>query len=288
MRDFEALYHDMEPEDVEVHIAQLESKVNVEPQEGRSAPEIDLLFEYMQGLKKLDRHEEASAVFGSLRGIIDDFRKREEGSILGHEYFFEWSMLALSLVTESRSSFVTMHLYRELLETFDNGPETLRYRGVQSRGQLLRHVEYWLGKGGDMEVLEDDDREFIQAARDEYEALSEAAIDDCVDREDYVAVVRLYRNAAQYYLLLKKANEAIVALKEAIEYLPDTPDYHEVDKADMLLQIGQIFLGYGKNEIAIRYFSQAIEIYEKEGEEFEMQVYQAEGWIEEAKKRVGK
>jgi tetratricopeptide (TPR) repeat protein len=288
MRDLDALYHDMAPEEVEEAVAALESEVQVLPTEGRSAQEIERLFEYMQGLNTLNRHAEASQVFLALRGIIDDYRARHTDALDGLEYFFEWSMLALKLTTESRSTFVSMPLYYELLETFDDGPVGLRYRGVLARGQLTRHIEFWLSKGGNLASMPEEDQAFVQAARDDYENLHEAAIDDCIERDDNLAVVRLYRNAAQFFLLLQKPNDAIACLKEAVEYLPDTPEYHPTDKADMLLQIGQIFVGYTKYEISLRYFDQAFTIYEAAGDDFEIQMYQVEGWIEEAKRKMGK
>ncbi len=288
MRDFEALYHDMAPEEVEEALAELEPRIQLTPTEGRSAKEIESLFEYMQGLSTLNRHAEAAEVFTALRGIIDDYRHRHAEAVDGLEYFYEWSTLALKLTPESRSTFVSMPLYHELLETFDNGPVALRYRGVQARAQLVRHVEFWLDKNGSLENLSEEDQAFIKAARDEYEALHEAAVDDCVEREDFLPVVRLYRNAAQFYLLQQKPNDAIVCLKEAVEYVADTPDYHETDKADLLLQIGQVFLGYTKFDIALRYFDQAYKIYEEAGEDFEIQMYQVEGWMDEARKRMKK
>jgi tetratricopeptide (TPR) repeat protein len=286
MRDFEALYHDMTPEEVAEAVAELETKVQVGPETGRDAAEIESLFEYMQGLKALDRHAEAGKVFGALRGIIDDYRSRMHDSVESLEFFFAWSLLALNLANESRNSFISMPLYHELLTTFDAGPVELRYRGVQARVQLMRHIEIWLGKEGSMGALSEEDTAFVQAARDDYEALHEAAVEDCEAREDFRAVVRLYRNAAQYYLLLQKPNDAIVSLKEAIEYLPDTPDYHEADKADLFLQIGQIFVGYKKYAVALKYFEQARDIYEAGGEELEMLAYQAEGWMDEVRKKL--
>jgi tetratricopeptide (TPR) repeat protein len=286
MRDFEALYHEMSPEEVEEAVVELSGKAFVDPQTGRSPQEIELLFEYMHGLTTLARHGEAGKVFNALRGIIDDFRQRTSDSTDSLQYFYEWSLLALKLTPESRNAFVSMPLYHELLETFDHGPAELRYRGVQARTQLLRHLEFWLGKDGSLDVLSEEDRDFIRAAREDYEGLHEAALEDCEERGDFLAVVRLYRNAAQYYLLLAKPNDAIVSLKEAIEYLPDTPEYHEADKADLLMQIGQIFVGYKKFQPALKYFEQAREIYESGGEDLEMLAYQAEGWIDEVRKKL--
>lgn len=288
MRDYEALYHELHEDEIEPHVLNLASTAKLESRTGRSNQEIETLFEYMHGLVALNRHEAAAEVFTALRPIIDDYRATHAGEEEGLEYFYEWSLVALRLTPELRTDFVSLPLYRELFETFDNGPLPLRYRGIQSRAQFLRHVDYWLGKGGSMEVLAEEDREFIEDVRDSYVELSEAAIDEVLEREDYLAGVRLLRNAAQYYLLRQKPNDAIACFKEALEYLPMTPHYHAADSAEVHMQLGQIFMGYGKYEVAKRYFAEALEAYEKGGEELEMLALQAEGWLEEANKRMAK
>lgn len=288
MRDFEAQYHEMHEDEIEPHVESLATKVQLEPYTGRSAKDIEELFEYMQGLIVLNRHEAAGKVFNALRPIIDDFRSKDPDGEPGLDYFYEWSLLALRLTPELRTDFVSLPLYRELFETFDQGPLSLRYRGVQSRAQLLRHVDYWIGKGGNLDVLAEEDKAFIEEVRDTYEELSEAAIEEVLERDDYKAGVRLLRNAAQMYLMRQKPNDAIASFKEALEYLPMVPGYHESDSAEILMQLGQIFIGYGKLEVAKRYFTEALDIYERGGEEFEMLALQAEGWLEETIKRTPK
>jgi tetratricopeptide (TPR) repeat protein len=288
MSDIDARFEDLTTEEVEMAVATLAAQVQVAPTAGRTAQEIDQLFELMHGYNAMNRHVEASKVFVGLQDIIADYRTRYADDAAGLDYFFDWSMMALKMTPESRGTFVCMPLYYELLETFDEGPEVLRHRGLQARTQLLRHVEYWLGKGGDLEVLAAEDQEFIRAARDQYAELHDVVIEAAEARADFLTVVNLYRDAAQFYLLLKKPNDAIASLKEAVEYLPDTPNFQEVEKADLFLQIGRIFVGYGKHEIAIRYFNQALDLYKAGGDEYEMHAYQVEGWIEEAQKRQGK
>ncbi|MBL0016880.1 MAG: hypothetical protein IPP17_10590 [Bacteroidetes bacterium] len=286
MRDFEAFYTEMHAEDIEPHVVELESKVGSKPYQADSSAEIEQLFEYLQGLIMLNRHAEASTVFTALRPIIDEFREKhpeEEGAL---DYFFEWSMLALRLTVESRSSFVSLPLYHELLETFDEGPVKLRYRGVQARSQLVRHLDFWIGKGGNPDNLPEEDMAFIVQAKDEYEARSEAAIEEVLEREDYVAAVRLLRNAAQFYMMMNRPNDVIASYKEALEYVPLTPNYHESDMADIYMQLGQVFLGYKKFEVAKRYFVQARDIYEAGGEDLEMLAFQADGWVEEVSRKI--
>lgn len=286
MRDFEAFYIEMQSEDIEKHVQELETQVGAAPYAAETPQGIETLFEYVQGLIMLNRHAEASAVFNSLGPIVDAYRENHPDQDDGLDYFFEWSMLALRLTQESRTAFVTMPLYHELFDTFDNGPVTLRYRGVQARGQLIRHLEFWLGKGGNFENLPEEDRAFIQTARDEYDARSEAAIEEVLEREDYVAAVRLLRNAAHFYLMMNRPNDVIASYKEALEYVPLTPNYHESDSADIYMRLGQVFMGYKKFEVAKRYFIQARDIYEAGGEELEMLAFQADGWVEEVSKKI--
>jgi tetratricopeptide (TPR) repeat protein len=286
MRDFEAFYTEMHEEDIAPHVQELEPLVKLEPQAGRTAVEIETLFDYMTGLVMLTRHEEASTVFTALRPMIDDYRETHPDDPEGLEFFFEWSLLALRLTPESRSAFVSLPLYVELFETFDTGPLQLRYRGVQARAQLVRHYDFWMRKGGNPDQLSEEDRQFIQDAIDGYDALSEAALDEVMEREDHVTAIRLLRNAAQFYLMQKRPNDAIAALKEALEYIPHTPKYHITDTADLQMQMGQIFLAFEKYEVAKRYFMQALETYEASGEDYEMLAAQAEGWVDEAQRKM--
>lgn len=286
MRDFEAQYTEMAAEDMEAHVQQLGTSISLSPTQGRTAEEIERMFDYLHGLSQTGQHEAAAKGFTALREIIDDFREREGETAVALEFFFEWSMLAVKVSPESRSTFACMPIYLEMLDTFDEGPEETRYRGVLARGQFLRHIEFWLGRHGSLDVLSEDDRRFIAEVRDQYPDLHEAAVDAAIDREAYEAVVRLFRNGAQAFLLLKRPNDAIRCLKEAIEYLPDTPGFHPSSQADLLMQLGQVFIGYNKLEVALKYFEQAREIYEEAGEDHEMQAYQAEGWIEDVRKRM--
>jgi tetratricopeptide (TPR) repeat protein len=286
MRDFEALYTEMQAEDIEPHVEELEAKIGPKPFSANSPGEIERLFEYMQGLIMLNRHAEASAVFTALRPIIDTYRENHPDSEAALDYFFEWSMLALRLTVESRSTFVSLPLYHELLETFDNGPVALRYRAVQARAQLVRHLDFWIGKGGNPDNLEAEDMAFIRLAKDEYVERSEAAIEEVLEREDYVAAVRLLKNAAQFYLMMNRPNDVIAAFKEALEYVPLTPNYHESDLADIYMQLGQVFMGYKKFDVAKRYFTQARDIYEAGGDDLEMLAFQADGWVEEVSRKI--
>ncbi len=158
---------------------------------------------------------------------------------------------------------------------------------MQSRAQLLRHYNYWLGQGGNEELLADEDKEFVQTSIAEYDDTWDAAYEIAEADEDYVIIVKLFRNASQYYLQTQQPNDAIACLKDALEEIPKTPDYHPSDSAELLMQIGQLFMAFKKWDIAIRYFNQALEIYHEGGEELEMLAFQAEGWIEEANKKKG-
>ena len=127
---------------------------------------------------------------------------------------------------------------------------------------------------------------FIRLAKDEYVERSEAAIEDVLEREDYVAAVRLLKNAAQFYLMMNRPNDVIAAFKEALEYVPLTPNYHESDLADIYMQLGQVFMGYKKFDVAKRYFTQARDIYEAGGDDLEMLAFQADGWVEEVSRKI--
>lgn len=287
MQDFAAYFESLSDAQKETEVRALQTCVAEFPSSGLKSDEIESLFKYMHGLQSQGNIEEAAKIFHSLKPIIDAFRAEAEHEEAGLEYFYEWSTMALVLTPESMKSFVSLPLYQEMLEAFDNGPEKLRYRGVQVRCQLLSHFNFWLNKGGKEEDLEEEDHNFITDSIAEYDDLWELAYEFASANEDHDVLVKIFKNASQYHLIRNEPNDAIGCLKDALEHLPNTQNYQAADSADLLMQIGRLFMAFNKPQIAIRYFNEAIEIYHEGGEDLEMLAFQAEGWIEEAKKKLG-
>jgi tetratricopeptide (TPR) repeat protein len=230
-------------------------------------------------------HEEAAVLFDRLDEAVENYREQGEDEEKGLRYLIEWSLLALRFTPEQRDDFVCMPIYDRLFEALETGPEKLRFQKVRAQLQLIRHYEFWQTKGGKQDKLPPEDLKKLEDAVSTFPEIAEASIEAHLEQEAWDAVIRLNRYATSYYLTNNQPNHGIRLLKSSLEHLPKTEDYHAADSADLHLQLGQIFLQYKKWDVAIKYFRNALAIYDEGGEDLEMFKYQAEGWIEEAEKR---
>jgi tetratricopeptide (TPR) repeat protein len=286
MRNFDEVFQEMDPDKIFDRVEELETEL--QPDEKKEFPEeeIEGLFELLHGLAATGNHERAAMIFHVLRDAVLDFRSREGiDQEKGLRYLIEWSLLALRFTPEERNSFVCMPIYDDLFAAIETGPESLRFQAVRAQLQLIRHYEFWQGKGGKINKLPEEDREKLENASETFPDAIEAARDDEEEKENWNTLIRLNRYAISFYLGQKQPNEAIRCIKSSLEHLPQSEDYHPADSGDLLLQLGSLFMEYKKWDAAIRYFEQAHQIYEEGGEDLEMFKFQAEGWIEEATKR---
>ncbi|MEM0997888.1 MAG: hypothetical protein AAGN35_12435 [Bacteroidota bacterium] len=285
MRNYDEQFEQMDPEAIFDRVAKLENEVDFSPEKERKGEEIEALFELLHGKTAIGAHEEAAELFDLLDGAVERYRTSGQDAEKGLRYLIEWSLLALRYTPEQRDDFVCMPIYDRLFAAISEGPEKLRFQQVRAHLQMIRHYEFWQGKGGKPERLDEEDRIKLEEAVASFPDSAEATIEAHLEREDWDAVIRLNRYATSFYLGKNRPNDAIRRLKSSLEHLPQTEDYHEADSADLHLQLGRIFLEYKKWDVAIRYFRNARDIYAAGGEELEMFGYQAEGWIEEAEKR---
>ena len=139
MQNFATYFAELTESDAHNEVERLKTIVAQHPNSGHSGEDIETLFKLMHGLQFLNEIPEAAQIFQDLESIIQIYRENSEEEATGLDYYYEWSTMALQLTPEWLKEFVSTALYRELLETFDNGPENQRYRGVLLRMQLLRH-----------------------------------------------------------------------------------------------------------------------------------------------------
>lgn len=292
----------MASEEIDQLIKERQEKYDIDTPEGYDKDDIGELFElmhslqYRQQVKQRETYsrqvlnsqdtsdlEQASRVFHSLEGIIAEFR--ENGDDLEHalDYQIEWTLMAIQYNEEVRSDFTAYPIYRQLFDDFDTVPEHLQYKLSRVKLQLAHHYQVWLDNGGEPDVLDEDEREFLEDVLEGFEEECEAQIEAGEEREDWECTTTLKRSLYRYYLANRRPNDAIAYMKLLAKDLPNTEDYHEADLADLYMELGQLFKEYRKYKPALKYFEKAKAIFDEEGEDLEIFAAQAESWIDEVK-----
>lgn len=200
--------------------------------------------------------------------------------------YVDWVFNELNLLKEELNSFVALPLYRSVFDAFDKFGEGVYPKRLKTGLQMGLHYKYWLTLGGNSEMLDQNDREFLQDVAENWAEEVEQGINMLEQMEEWEKVLSLKKSMHSYFTKAKKPNDAIKYLKGMIADTPKTPDYHIADVADLQMDLGKFFADFRKWPAAIKYFEQALATYQELGEEFEMFTMQAEGWIQEAKKRM--
>lgn len=198
----------------------------------------------------------------------------------------EWGLMAVRFTQEEATNFVCMPTYEDLLQEFEAAPDELQYKKARILLLIAHHYQFWKNNGGLAEELPAAQRERLDAIQNEAEGAMESFIETASEAGKWEEVVRGHRALFRYYLSSKKPNDAIAEMKAMIEVLPQLPDYHAADSGDAYVTLGQLFVEYRKFGPAKKYFEKARDIYADAGEELEMFMYQAEGWIDECNKHL--
>lgn len=236
-------------------------------------------WELFHGLNLLEEYLEAAPVLHQIGVRLENLVDQPPFSESILDQFYEWSVLAIRMTTESKEEFVCYPAYQKLTKVVSEGPVHQHYRLLEIRLMLMRHYEYWLEKGGEEERLYEDEVEFLKGAGEGFEKAYEEIVEDAENREDFDACVPLYRLAAQYYFIVDQPNDGIACLKAALEDIDKTTDFIPAYRADLLLEIGKKFLEFNKKNVALRYFEEAIDIFKSGGDAFDVQAAQVEAWI---------
>ncbi len=285
MRDINAIVQALAPEELQERLADLDRSFQGHDGLGLDEVGITELFEWTLGNAHAGEREASMEGYQLLDHAISDFTARHPEAEATFDFRYEWSMLAGRFIPEQRERFACLPIYRDLFELLESAPPSRQHLAVRARLFVMKHQRYWLDQGGKANKLSAEELEWLDELEHGYEEASDNAMTTAEARGDSEVVVQLFRDAAQYYFFTQAPNDGIACLKSALEELPKVPGYIPADSAHLLMEIGQVFLSFKKPAIALKYFTQAKDIYEEGGEDMEMEAFRAEGWIDECKKR---
>jgi tetratricopeptide (TPR) repeat protein len=251
-----------------------------------SAEQVDELFHYLHALILTDQPERATQVFDALKPAIDaqiaDPAQQEQGL----ENLMEWALEAIRLVPESRSTFVCMPIYHELFEAFGDAQGRHAIQLTRARLQLLRHIDFWVSKGGVVGDLDEADQELIGEIGEGIQAELDAKLEVCKSNGWIKEAIQLHRGMATLRLSQSEPNEAIAHLKQVAELIPSLRDAQPTDLGDQYIDIGRLFFGFKKYATALKYFTQAHEQFTALGEDYEVFAMQAETLMEDCQQMM--
>lgn len=265
---------------------ELAKKISLDSQKSYSKDEIEELFTFFRLAASVGDHENAGKVFQALQPILHSFFDAGSDPETAIDFLIEWSLLAISITTEKTDRFISMPVYLDLLDVLDNAPEEFQYKRGRVILQLSVHFQQWREKGGVDDDLADEDLSMLEDALELAEELMEEFLNTAEERGKIEEVLLGHRALFRYYLYVQKPNDAVAQMKAIMETLPQTADYHPSQLADAQIVLGQLFSQFKKWQTALKYFTLAKEQFEELGEEYEMNMYQAEGWMEECERHL--
>jgi hypothetical protein len=245
-----------------------------------SVEEIEEMFRYMYAVTTAEDHEEGSRMLEGLKPALDRLTSEPPISPRVLDLLIEWSLIAIRLTPEDRTDFVCMPIYLDLLESIEKAPEDQHYKQVRVYLQMTYHYNFWLQKGGDQNLLSEEDYEILSTADETFRRLLAEYLESTKAAGNIVGQIALHRMGSRFHINGNKPNEGIEQLKAIAPLLPLAPDYHAADSGDLWLEIGKVFLNFKKYQTAKKYFVMAKEVYDSLGAEWEMISIQADAYID--------
>lgn len=243
--------------------------------------ETEEMFRYLYAVVLLQDHEEGSRMLDGMKDVIDAQLASGEDADRATDFLVEWAIVAIKHAPESREEFACLPLYEDVIEQLGAAGPVHLHKQVRMRLQLAYHYELWISRAGNPEALTEEELAMLESAEETFLSEWERALTEATARQDAEARLNLHRLMARYYQTRNKPNEAIEQLKLILPLLESKRDYHPADKADLYMDIGRMFLQYKKYQTAKKYFALALEIYQAQGEEWEMIAMKAEAYLEE-------
>ena len=255
------------------------------------------MFNYLNAVVFLKQWEKGARVLRDMKPVIDEYfndavKEGEESEVeatgksedieLALDYLVDWHMLSLRFTPETRKDFSDIEHYRELLHAFEVAPPKFRVNEIRAKLQMIHHYNHWISRGGDVELLSDEDYDLLQGLSEEYMDELEELLEEQEKVGEWDNLIRVKRTLHRYFVYRGQANNAIKTIKELIELMPKKEDYTAADTADLQMDLAKIYMNYKKWKTAWKYFSLAKKNYEKD--DLEMFVMQAESWAEECEK----
>ncbi len=259
-----------------------------DPAADYSSADIEDMFNYHTTLRVLGDYKESATVFREMKNVIDKFHSSGSSPDESLDFLADWSFMAMNYTEEKPDEFICLPYYEEVLGAFRDAPPKFRAKELKVKLQMAHHFRFWLASKGNPELLEEDLRFFLTRLITDFPGEVEGIMEKKSAQNEWDDAADLSRALYRFYNYGKKPNEAAKFLKQTLELIPKTSDYVEADSADLYLSLGRLYADHSKWETARKYFMKAKEMYSAMGEDFEIFVAQAEGWLEESEWMIKK
>ncbi len=286
MSSYSEYFEPLTDEEVDSFIEEYEKTTQTE-KEIVEVEDLESAFRYREALLLKGAEAEAAIFSGEIKKLIDAYIKGNEKIAEGLKYFTDWTLYSVALRPETADTFECMPLYEDLFAAWAKAGEGVYPDLIRARLQLLHHFLVWKENGGKFDNLPEDQQVLLRDLELNLISNLENEIPALDERGEYQSAYEIKRALQRFFLYRKQPNESIRWMKETVEAIKKTPDFKETQLADLQLELGRIFYTYKKFDAALRYFEVSFALYSQAGEDWEMKMYQAEGWIEECNKQMG-
>lgn len=286
MSRFSEYFEPLTDEQVEELIKSYEANP-IPSREAIGKDELETAFRYREALVLTGREEEAIAYGSELKTLIDRYLAFNEDKEFGLGFLADWTLYAIAITPETAEDFVCLPQYEELFSAYASLPPKTYPELERARMQLLHHYLTWRDTGGKTENLSPETQAMFADLENNLLSGIEAKVDACKSAGQFQEAYELSKALQRYYLYRKQPNDSINWMKKSMAAMEEIPDHTPMQLGDLNLEMGRIFHSYKKYEVAMRYFEKARELFEQAGDDAEMRMYQAEGWMEECRNWIG-
>lgn len=276
-----------DPDEIDLKLREYEEAFDLEKGDYANRADLERLFEYLRLLIYVrDRQPEAVALHKQIKPFaelaLNQAPEDDELRLL----MIEWHNIGMRLVMQDPDKLSEYPYYAAMQELCGDREGVYAVRKLQARLNLLAYYQNWIANNGAGARLGEAEAAAVEEIEAAFEEEAQARREQWREEnypEGFLAAQRLL---ARFYLMNQQPNEGISALKALRDGLPEHPEYHPADVADVNMEIGHILAGFGKYKAAANYFREARETYEAGGEAWEVHAGHAEAMLEDALDRA--
>lgn len=241
----------MDPEEIQQTVRELDEKYEfISPDMDYTQDDIQELFNYINAVVFLSQWEKGARILRDMKLVIDEYfldavnpEMEEKPDVeVALDFLVDWHMLSLRFTPETRKDFSDVEHYRELLHAFDQAPAKFRISEIRAKLQMIHHYKHWLGRGGDVDALSDEDYEMLEGMSNDYMDELNGMLAEKENEEAWDDLISVKRTLFKYFSYRGKPNDAIATLKELMTLVPKKEGYHPSDLADLQMELAKIYL----------------------------------------------
>jgi tetratricopeptide (TPR) repeat protein len=279
-------FAELAPEDIEALLQTYTARFQWAEQAYHSLDDLQAALNYYRLLVYERQLLEAADVLSAIEQNAREAHAAQPDSEAHRELLMQVLHLSLSFTVFSAREFQEWPHFREMLALTEGRTGLLHMRHQQAVIGLVGAYQQWLRLGGEPESQIPEDRSRLNELFTTLDERVRASIAELEAQQHGAHALQLMRTYARHLYEAGGHTAGEELLRRVIDNRHHLPNPVPQDEADLRLELGQLLMLVNAPERAMPEFQRALELYTTGGDIYEMQVYQTEGWLEEAEAKL--